>query len=329
MNITVSIIIPVYNTERYIRKCLDSILAQTFTNWEAILINDGSIDNSGTICDEYAAKDTRFKVIHQKNEGVSSARQRGLENATGEYVIHCDPDDWIEHNMLIELIRCAKENNADMVICDFIEDRKNTSEYISQGLNNPISAKEVQTKIIKEQLHGSCWNKLVKRSCLKGITFSPNNIYINEDALFNIRTLNQDIQVHYLPKAFYHYNINNDNSICHSNSSKIILSKMQVIAECEKIIGKERYNGLFDMKKAVLISLFTARLYKELNNTYPETHRAIIDYSKRYRFSLPLGYFLAMALKGYPNLAYNCYNINIWLINVAKQIKKIIRPSLL
>ena len=87
----IGVIVPVYNTEKYIRKCLDSIIAQTYTNWEAILVNDGSTDNSGKICDEYAAKDNRFKVIHQENGGVSVARQTGLDNATGDYIIHCDP----------------------------------------------------------------------------------------------------------------------------------------------------------------------------------------------------------------------------------------------
>ena len=117
----VSIIVPIYKAEKYIRQCLDSILAQTYTKWEAILVNDGSPDNSGKICNEYANKDNRFRVIHQQNGGVSVARQTGLDNVTGNYIIHCDPDDWIDPNMLEDLISKAKEENADMVICDFLE----------------------------------------------------------------------------------------------------------------------------------------------------------------------------------------------------------------
>ena len=97
----ISIISPVYNAEPYIVKCLDSILAQTFESWELILVDDGSLDRSGNICDEYAAKDSRIVVIHKKNEGVGAARQTGMDNATGEYIIHVDPDDWVESDMLV------------------------------------------------------------------------------------------------------------------------------------------------------------------------------------------------------------------------------------
>ncbi|MCI7728300.1 MAG: glycosyltransferase, partial [Bacteroidales bacterium] len=97
---SVSIIVPVYNVELYLSKCIDSILAQSFTDWECILVDDGSKDSSGKICDEYALKDTRIKVIHQTNKGVSVARQVGIDNASGEYSIHIDPDDWVEPNML-------------------------------------------------------------------------------------------------------------------------------------------------------------------------------------------------------------------------------------
>ena len=103
MHPKISIIIPIYKVEKYIRECLDSILNQTFTDWEALLIDDGSPDNSGVICDEYAAKDNRFKVFHKENGGVSSARNLGLEKATGEWVTFIDADDWIEKEAVYQL----------------------------------------------------------------------------------------------------------------------------------------------------------------------------------------------------------------------------------
>lgn len=112
----ISIIVPVYKAEKYIHKCIDSILAQTFANFEILLINDGSPDKSGKICDEYAKKDKRVRVFHKENGGVSLARQLGNDNATGEYTIHADPDDWIEPNMLEELYAKAVEDDADMEI---------------------------------------------------------------------------------------------------------------------------------------------------------------------------------------------------------------------
>ena len=105
----ISIIVPVYKAETYLSRCLDSIINQTFKNFEVLLIDDGSPDCSGEICDKYAAMDTRIRVLHKENGGVSSARQMGLDNAKGEYTIHADPDDWVEPNMLEELYKKAKE----------------------------------------------------------------------------------------------------------------------------------------------------------------------------------------------------------------------------
>ena len=131
----VSIIIPVYNVELYLSKCIDSILAQSFTDWECILVDDGSKDNSGSICDNYALKDNRIKVIHQNNSGVSVARQVGIDNVCGEYCIHIDPDDWIESNMLEELYNKAKSDDADMVICDYFKNEDGVQQYINQSPN--------------------------------------------------------------------------------------------------------------------------------------------------------------------------------------------------
>ena len=116
---SISVISPIYNMERLLSKCIDSILAQTFNDFELILIDDGSTDRSGVICDEYATRDSRIKVIHKKNEGVSIARQLGIDFAQGEYTIHIDPDDWVEPKMLEELYKKAKSEHADMVICDY------------------------------------------------------------------------------------------------------------------------------------------------------------------------------------------------------------------
>ena len=114
-----SIIVPVYNVEQYLGKCLDSIKNQSFKDFEAILIDDGSTDGSGAICDEYAARDNRFKVIHQENKGVSNARNVGLELAIGQYFGLIDADDQIEPDMYENMISTAKEYMADIVTCDY------------------------------------------------------------------------------------------------------------------------------------------------------------------------------------------------------------------
>ena len=114
--VSVSVIVPVYNAERYLERCVNSIFAQTFMDYELILVDDGSTDDSGKMCDDYARSNPQVSVFHQTNQGVSAARQAGLDAATGEYVIFADPDDWVEPTMLEELFEVAINNDADVFI---------------------------------------------------------------------------------------------------------------------------------------------------------------------------------------------------------------------
>lgn len=214
----ISVIIAVYKAEKYIRKCLESLLLQTFQDFEVLLIDDGSPDKSGQICDEYALKDSRFRVFHKENGGVSTARQCGLINAVGEYIIHVDPDDWVESAMLEELYNTAKQEDSDMVICDFYCDYNGTNEciYVNQ---TPSNLNHIT--ILKElfyHLHGSCCNKLVKRQCFIDYKISfPLEISFCEDLYVNASLLKNNIKIAYLPKAFYHYVQDiNSNSLAYS-----------------------------------------------------------------------------------------------------------------
>lgn len=212
----ISVIVPVYKAENYLHRCVDSLLAQTFQDFEILLIDDGSPDRSDEICDEYARKDKRVRVFHKENGGVSSARQCGMDNAVGEYTIHADPDDWVEPNMVEELYKKAKEEDADMVICDYYEERKGKTLYIKQ---KPSSlAHETVLCELFQQLHGSCCNKLVKRACYSkfGVKF-PVELSCCEDLFVNVCLASEKIRIRYLNKAFYHYDQNiNQNSIIHS-----------------------------------------------------------------------------------------------------------------
>lgn len=203
----VSVIVPVYKAENYIRRCLDSLLAQTMPDFELLLIDDGSPDRSGAICDEYAEKDSRIRVFHKENGGVASARQMGIENAIGEYSIHCDPDDWAEPDMLEELYAKAKETDADMVICDFYENRQAGQRYVSQHIPN-MHHSSVLEHLVAGTLHGSTWNKLI-RNCLyrKYSVKFPLQMTYCEDLFVVCSLLQHAIKVAYLPNAFYHYDM--------------------------------------------------------------------------------------------------------------------------
>ena len=226
----ISVIVPVYKAEAYLHRCVDSIIAQTFTDWELLLVDDGSPDKSGEICDEYASKDARIRVFHKENGGVSSARQKGLDEAIGEYTIHADPDDWVEPMMLEELYTKAKEDDADMVICDFYYETRRNSRVCKQkpkGLNSHV----ILQQMLAHQLHGSCWNKLIRKRCftLYNVTF-PLHIILWEDLFVTCSLLLNPIKVSYLPKAFYHYDlIENDNSICRKPNMKSLSSQVEFI----------------------------------------------------------------------------------------------------
>ena len=237
----ISVIVPVYKAEGYLRRCVDSILAQTFTDFELILIDDCSPDNSGGICDEYARGDNRIKVIHKENGGVASARQCGIDNATGIYSIHADPDDWVEPTMLEELYSKAIKEDVEIVICDFYLDTKENSSYITQEFVKQDSQHVLQ-ELLLHRLHGSLWNKLIKLSCYTdyNIRFIKDLNYC-EDYMICVKILMNSVKIAYLNKAFYHYDqIVNDNSITRKYTIDTYRVRCRFIDEL-KLVLKDKY----------------------------------------------------------------------------------------
>lgn len=201
----ISIITPVYNAENYLFKCLNSIVAQSFLDWELILVDDGSTDNSAAICDDFAAIDNRIRVFHTLNLGVSAARQTGLCNSRGEYIIHVDSDDWVEVDMLENLYVAAVEENADVVICDYFTNDGNNQIYVQQKPNSLVPMNVLRE--LFQHLHGSCWNKLVKRSILMQYSISfPIGLNYCEDIIIWLQLFqHSEIKISYHPSAYYHY----------------------------------------------------------------------------------------------------------------------------
>ena len=209
----VSVIVPVYKAEEYLHICVNSLLTQTLTDIEILLIDDGSPDRSGAICDSFAQKDKRVKAFHHANHGVSYTRQFGVDQASGEFTIHVDPDDWVEKDMLETLYNKAKAEDADVVICDILQEKNGKITYIKQ---QPLSLyhKDVLCEMFY-RLHGSCCNKLIRRSCYKdyGVKF-PLQLSCCEDLYVVSAILNNPVKVTYVGKAFYHYIVGvNQNSL--------------------------------------------------------------------------------------------------------------------
>jgi len=325
-NLIVSIIVPVYNAEKYIRQCLDCILAQTFTNWEAILVDDGSTDRSGLICDEYAARDGRLRVIHQPNGGVSVARQTGIDNATGDYTIHCDPDDWMETTMLEEMVGTAEATESDIVICDYYSDTRYERTYGSQNLPLRPKAEDVLRRLLFQQLHGSCCNKLVKRACYRGIGFSPSHISIFEDLLHNIRILSaggNGLKITYLSHALYHYRIDSDTSVCRSISLKRVHDEVDVVEELKILLPNIQVeeDSLYNLKKFIIFDALAARQFAMVKDLFPEVRKQIIRQGLPWRMRTPRLSATALALLGLPRVALKIYHLHLWIMSQFHRVK--------
>lgn len=207
----VSIIVPVYQVENYIRQCVDSILAQTFTDFELILVDDGSKDQSGKICDEYAGMDQRVKVIHKENGGVAAARNSGIACACGNYLCFVDADDWIEDTMIEKCIFQLKENDADMLrhghTMELWKDEKCVNE---EKKNAPDFTKALTHNQIAEQMERfwqNCsnyvWNYFFTKEAIGVIRFPE--IRISEDHIFVLKVLENCKKICFLSEDSYHY----------------------------------------------------------------------------------------------------------------------------
>ena len=211
----VSIIVPVYQVEKYIRQCVDSILAQTFTDFELILVDDGSKDKSGQICDEYAVLDQRVKVIHKENGGLSDARNCGMDQAVGNYFMFVDSDDYIAPTMLEYLYKALMNKEADIAVCNFLhffeEDRKR--DFSTNIQSEVLSGAEIFYSRKNERVYGIwtvAWNKLYKRETLGNVRFRFGKYH--EDEFWANDIYQMDIKVVTIPECLYYYR-QRDNSI--------------------------------------------------------------------------------------------------------------------
>lgn len=217
----VSIIVPIYNAEKYLRKCIDSIRNQSLSEIEIILVNDGSIDSSLAICEYYQKLDSRIRVIDQPNSGVSSARNSGLKVVEGEFIGFIDPDDWIEKDMYESMYEKATRLNADVCLCDYIEEtcsvktpiKLNLAEHIlnkEQVLNNilpnMLSSNNLNSNAHKDVIMGSVWRMLIKKELIKKYNLQFEiGIPLAEDLIFCVQVLLNSNIVCIDPKPYYHY----------------------------------------------------------------------------------------------------------------------------
>lgn len=242
-NPLVSIIVPVYNVEKYLKKCIQSIIEQTYKNLEIILVDDGSIDNSGKICDEFAQKDNRIKVIHKTNGGQADARNKALDIMNGEWVVFVDSDDFIEKFHIGNLYFQAIKNNSDICVCGFniVDENYKIIQIIkvkfSDSLNGDLSFKYS----LNSKIDPSLWNKIFKSSLFENTRF-VNGIYYEDRELIH-RIFYKADKVSFLNSESYFYLERVGSTMNHINKKKIddrfvMISLVKDFLEKEAVLEK-------------------------------------------------------------------------------------------
>ena len=311
----ISIIVPIYNAEKYLNRCLDSIINQSYKDWECILVDDGSTDGGASICDNYCQRDNRFTVIHKENGGVSTARQTGLDASNGDYVIHADPDDWVEPDWLSALYGKAIATDADMVICDF-ERIYATKSVLYHQQPTTLVNEDILVDLINGNIWGPCWNKLIKRKCFieHHICFHPEmNLW--EDLYVICLLVLSGIKVEYIPQALYHYDsIINKNGIVMHRKAEHIRSAMIFIDDLSPILKGDQFeDGWYFLKSKVKNWIFLIKdCQYDIKDTYPEINKRYIKDARKKHF-WSKSYCVAFCLRGYPLLGHLLFNIVNWL----------------
>lgn len=294
----ISVVVPVYKVEQYIYKCVDSILNQTFSDIEVILVDDGSPDRCGEICDKYAEKDTRIQVVHKENGGLSDARNAGMQYAAGEYIIFIDSDDYIDTDMFEYMYNNLVQAGADMATCgiyevysDRVEQQDETGDFVCSG-------EEAFRCILRgHTIRGEIWNKLIRRSCIEGLQFPKGKLY--EDIYFTVDMMQRIKQVAVGTKPKYYY-LHREDSITgkpyrpqvydiiegYTKNYKVVQKEFPSLteeAEClwlwarfivlDKMLIEKNYRSIEGFKELVLF--IRRHMVRILKNTYFNRNRKI------------------------------------------------------
>lgn len=252
MNSLISIVVPIYNVEQYLQKCVDSLINQTYKNLEIILVDDGSPDNCPKICDEYAKQDSRIKVIHKENGGLSDARNSGMNIATGEYISFIDSDDWIKSEMIEDMYNRMIEDNSDLVSSgvlwvdeDGVEIRNAT---VSE--NCVLNTEQAMTELINDgKLKQHVWNKLYKADLIKNIPFDKGKYH--EDVFWSYKVIGEAERISIEKNSYYFYVQRSESIMGEKYSAKRLDALDAMELRCEYM--KERFPKLYNNALTVYI----------------------------------------------------------------------------
>ena len=287
----VSIIIPVYKVEKYLSRCLDSVLNQTFTDFEVILVDDCSPDKSGEICDEYAKKDSRIKVIHrEKNGGLSVARNSGLAVACGEFISFIDSDDHVTSDYLEKLLRMAKENGADIVHCGYYEDVNGnikTSTAATDGDKGVVTSKQAFGYLYGDYesnvLNFMVWNKLFTRSSIDNLLFAEG--LKSEDCIFVSQAIMQSKKVYISNVPLYYYFTRDDSIMGEMRKDIKELIKVHIKAYRQVALTAENCSDYFrNLSNARLANWYVSAIKNKMLKQDKQLKAMLKEDKKRFAF---------------------------------------------
>lgn len=276
----ISIIIPVYKVEKYLEKCIQSVINQTYKNIQIILVDDGSPDNCGKICDEYAERDQRIEVIHKSNGGLSDARNKGLEIAKGEYIGFVDSDDYIEADMYEVLYNLLKQYNADVSICNFytVSQEKIAIKNADNGIKEYNRIEILKEILLDNNIQSYAWNKLYKKELFDEIKYPVGKKYEDIGTTFYLLEKCNKVVVTGKPEYYY---INRQDSIVNNVTETTITDYIELIIQRydyieENIKELSSYNKNYlkrilktaeqDIKSLKEVGDYTKKKYEELYN---------------------------------------------------------------
>lgn len=304
IKLSYSIIIPIYNASTYLVFSLESLLSQPFQDFELILVDDGSTDESASICDAYAAKDDRIKVLHEAHHGVAHSRQVGLEVARGEYILYVDADDQVEPGMVADMYHEAVMKKADLVICDYRELTHEGKVYCKQE-PTALDGVAVLEDILDGKLYGALWNKMMRRDWLMKTNASfPQELTMREDLIFLSQCLPYARKIAYIAKAYYGYERRNTSAL---TSNYVNESPSYYNQEClwVSLILKNKF--IYATTRTRLetyyftlayITLLKGLFDKRLWNKYFLSHEHLLDYGIGFR-----KHIVSLAYHGHFNLS--------------------------
>ncbi|MEY2192745.1 glycosyltransferase [Neobacillus sp. BF23-41] len=317
----ISIIVPVYNVEKYLSKCLNSILNQSFSEFELILVNDGSLDNCGEICEEYSKFDERIKVIHKKNGGLSSARNTGINIALGKYIVFIDPDDQICEDYFTKLYSIAEQNQCDAVISGYKTVPTNKVIYPNFKLNTVLTGKELI--LSSPNIHSNndlcfVWRNIYKLKLIKekNIRFNEQ-VFIGEDVIFNLEYFLESKRVYVMPESLYLYTVDNLESLMRAAYKPKLESSLVLQYKIRKQLSKKFGLLKYNHYKRDMANYYINNILRLIINnlkgrkgivTHIEINR-IVNYQMITDSLNEIGYF------------YKCNNIKEYLYFLALKFK--------